>query len=159
MGSDIDFEKLRAEYARGVTYTELSKRYGLSYSTLAQKGRREDWNALREKTRQKVDNALSARIAKQTTARATRILAAADKLLDRLCSLLDDDETPLDPGAMRQCAAAIKDVRELYGVKNDLDREEQIARIKRLHREIDAMDNGESTITVKIDKPLEELSE
>lgn len=159
MGSDIDFEKLRAEFARGVTYTELSKRYGIPYSTLVQRGRREDWNGLRAKTRQKVDNALSARIAKQTTARSTRILDAADKLLKRLCDLIDDAEIPLDPSAMRQCAAAIKDVRELYGVKNDLDREEQLARIKRLHREIDAMDNGENTITVKIDKPLEELSE
>lgn len=155
----MDFEKMRAEYARGVTYTELSKRYGISYSTLSQKGRRENWNELRKKTRQKVDNALSSRVAKQMSDRATKIYAAADKLLKRLCELIDDPEIPLDPGAMRQCAAAIKDVKDLYGCKNDLDREEQLARIKRLHREIESMDNGDGSITVRIEGPLEEYSE
>lgn len=123
-----DWKKIKREYiAGGVSYKDLSEKYGVSQSTLRKTGAREHWadlrNAAGTREEQKVVEAVSAQNA--------RFDDAVDLALEAACEYLRS------PGHMRavdlkDVTTALKNLRDLKGIKSDIDVEEQRARIEAL---------------------------
>jgi transposase-like protein len=125
--SDI-WKRIKKEYvAGGVRYKDLAEKYGVSQSTLRKVGAREHWSDLRNaaetRTEQKVVEAVSSRNAK--------LDSAVDLALDAVCEYL---KTPgrLRAVDIKDVTAALKNLRDLKGLKNEADAEEQRARIEAL---------------------------
>jgi hypothetical protein len=93
--------------------------------------------------------------------RYTRLLTVADKLLDKIentVNTMTDAEAAIDKGTFRSLTSALKDIKDIQGLKPDADVREQEARIAKLRREADA-ETGDRKIEIVISKEAEEYAE
>ena len=124
----MDWKKIKKEYiAGGISYRKLAEKHGVSFSTLEKTARREGWRELKrqadEKTATKAVEAVSSRNA--------RLDKAVDLALEAACKYLTA------PGQLRavdlkDVTTALKNLRDLKGIKSEADMEEQRARIEAL---------------------------
>lgn len=149
----MDWKKIKAEYiAGGISYRKLAERYGVPFSTLKEHARREKWTELREKARHKADTNFANLMGEKQANRNAKIDDVADKLLDKIIGLLDALEV-VDSQSIKQCTSALKDIKDIKGIKSDIDLREQEARINKLRK--DAMDEEENTsVTVKFEDEI-----
>ena len=139
-----DWQAIKTEYiTTDTSYRRLAEKYGVSRVQIGNVGRQEGWVELR---RQHLDNTVTKTvdaISQQEVDRAVKILTVADKLLDKIEAMVDAME-PVDMTAksIRALTAAVKDLREIQGVKSDLDTREQEARIANLRRQAEKDDDG-----------------
>jgi len=149
----VDWKKIKAEYiAGGISYRKLAERYGVPFSTLKEHARREKWTELREKARHKADTNFANLMGEKQANRNAKIDDVADKLLDKIIGLLDALEV-VDSQSIKQCTSALKDIKDIKGIKSDIDLREQEARINKLRK--DAMDEEENTsVTVKFEDEI-----
>lgn len=127
-GLSVDWKKIKKEYiAGGISYRKLAEKHGVSFSTLEKTARREGWRELKrqadEKTATKAVEAVSSRNA--------RLDKAVDLALEAACKYLTA------PGQLRavdlkDVTTALKNLRDLKGIKSEADMEEQRARIEAL---------------------------
>ena len=144
---EIDWKKLKAEYiAGGTSYRKLAEKYNVSFSTLRKVAAKEQWTELRHKTRTKMDAKISDTVSEKEADKAVNIIDVADKLLDKISELID--AVPLDTQSMKHLTSALKDLREIKGVKSDADMREQTARIKNLEKQIEANGAESKPITI-----------
>lgn len=132
-----DWKKIKAEYIRGGTsYRELAKKYGVSFSTLCHTAHKEKWTDLRQKTSKNLDTKLAESVAKKEAKRVDKIETIADMLLDMIQQgIASGDIDITSKRGYRDITGALKDIREIKGMKSDLDIQEQKARIDKLRRE------------------------
>lgn len=137
-----DWKKMKAEYIAGdISYRELAKKYGVPFGTLRKVAAREQWAQKRAQARAKADTILINKVGAAEGKKASDIIDVADKLLDKITELIET--APLESQAIRQLTSALKDLREIKGIKTEADIREQNARIKNLERQI-AADGAES---------------
>lgn len=146
-----DWKKMKAEYARGGTsYKKLAQKYGVSFSTLRHVAVREKWTDLKHKTSEKMDMKLSESIAKRESERSNMFSDIADKLLRMISQGIDDGTIQVTGRGYRDITGALKDLKEIKGVKTDLELRETIARIENLERTAKAEENSASvTVTIE----------
>ena len=85
-----DWDLLHKEYMESdISYTDLAKKYGVSYRHLTQRGRDEGWPKDREKTRKKAVSKASDIIASRQAKSMANLMTAADKLSNRLINDMD----------------------------------------------------------------------
>ena len=84
-------------------------------------------------------NAISNDIAKKST----KINDVADKLLDKIVDLLEAIEVA-DSQTIKQCTSALKDIKDIKGIKTELDLKEQEARIDKLRKDAELNNQDES---------------
>ena len=138
----VDWKKLKAEYIAGDTsYRELAAKYGVPFGTLRKVAAREQWAQKRAQARTKADTILINKVGAAEGKKASDIIDVADKLLDKITELIET--APLESQAIRQLTSALKDLRDIKGIKTEADIREQNARIKNLERQI-AADGAES---------------
>lgn len=145
----MDWTAARDEYIQGgVTYRQLAAKYSVPLRTLGKRAKAEDWVGLRQ---QVVDKSatLSADAAAQAKAdMATRIYDSAGLMLEKVLDALQDDITPKE---IRALTAAVKDIREIVGIKSAGDQAEQEARIAALRSKADNRDDdGKNTAQLVI---------
>ena len=134
-----DWQKIKTEYiTTDTSYRKLAQKYGVSHVQIARVGNAEGWVDLRE---QYVTNTIAKTvesISQQEVDRATRIRTVADKLLDKIEAVVEAVE-PKNMSAkdIRSLTAAVKDLKEIQGVKSSLDQQEQEARIANLRKQAD----------------------
>ena len=134
----MDWNKLKAEYISGGTsYRKLSEKYGVPFSTLKEHARKEQWTDLRDKARHKADTKFANIIGEKQALKSSKIHDVADKLLDKIVYLLDELELA-DSQTIKQCTSALKDIKDIKGIKSDIDLREQEARIDKLRKDIEA---------------------
>lgn len=90
-----DYSKLKTEYLRGnISYRELAKKHGVSFSTLRKVAAKEHWTELRNKTGAKRDikivDSLSETEAKKAVDKLTRVSDLTDRLLDKLEQAIEE---------------------------------------------------------------------
>lgn len=152
-------KKIRAEYVRGgVSYRILAEKYGVPFSSVRRTAEQEKWTDLREKAEQKARAKTVEAVSSQEAKRGDRIQVVADKLLALIEKAVDDGSITFTSRGLRDITGALKDLREIKGIRNQLDMEEQIARIKKLQKETEE-DTSSREITVVIDDGLRDLSE
>ena len=139
----MDWKKVKAEYiAGGTSYRKLAAKYGVSFSTLRGIAIREKWTELREQASNKSVTKLVESIGEQNGTYKVSINEVADKLLEKIIGFLDVAEI-VDSQAIKQCTSALKDIKDIKGLKSELDIREQEARIDKLRK--DAMDDNTDT--------------
>ena len=153
-----DWQAIKTEYiTTDTSYRKLADKHGVHYQAICQRSKAEGWIAQREQYRNDTITKTIDKISKQEANRAARIHAVADKLLNRIEAMADRPE-PLTEKAIRSLTAAVKDLKEIHGVKSDLDKREQEARIANLRKQADKDDDNKEPIQVIIGDDLAEYS-
>lgn len=136
----MDWDIIKAEYiAGGTSYRKLADKYGVSFNTLSGVAIREEWANLKKQAQNKSTTKMVNAIANDMAKNAVKINDVADKLLDKIVMLLEECEG-IDSQSIKQLTSSLKDIKDIKGVKSDIDLKEQEARIDKLRR--DAMEES-----------------
>lgn len=145
----VDWQAIKVEYITDpdASYRKLAVKYGVSYVQIGNVGREEKWVELRK---QHLDKTLTKTVKAVESAkvrRAEKIQRVADKMLTKIEAIVDRPGTLL-PKDVRSLVAAVKDLKEIQGVKSELDEKEQMARIANYEKaaEKDSVQNGPAMI-------------
>ena len=142
-----DWQAIKTEYiTTDTSYRKLAEKYGVSRVQIGNVGRDEKWVELR---RQHLDNTVTKTVAAVEDAqadRAKKIQNVADKLIQKIENMVD--RPGMLPKDVRSLVAAVKDLKEIQGVKSDLDEKEQRARIANLQKQADKDDSISSPTLV-----------
>ena len=152
----MDWKRIRAEYiAGGTSYRKLSEKYGVSFNTLKTHAVEEQWYKLRQQKDKKATTKIIETLSAKDAEEAVDIMGVADKLLGKLSELID--AVPLEASTFKQFTSALKDLKDIKGLKTEADSREQEARIAKLQRDAeDAV--GDTEIKVIIEGDLEKYS-
>lgn len=146
----VDWTTLKAEYiTTDISYRGLSEKYGVQLKTIGDRASREKWVQLRQQHREAATTKKIAAETKRQVDRYTRMLSLTDKLLDRIeasIELIDGEGVTLDKSGIRALAGAIKDIKEIQGLKSELDTREQKARISKMEREAEREDTQQEIV-------------
>ena len=144
----MDWQEIKAEYiAGGTSYRKLAEKYGVPFSTLKEHARREKWTELREKARYKADTKFANLMGEKQANKSAKIDDVADKLLDKIIEILQKNDYGVN--GVKQLTSALKDIKEVKGIKSDIDLREQNARIDKLRKEIES-DNADDNRPVGV---------
>ena len=117
----IDWNAIKSEYIGGASYGTLSKRHGLTKSTIFKKSKKEGWDDLRKRTANAVETATIERTAEAAADNATIAQDLKKKLLLRLKRI--EEKYPLDATEVRTRngnSTAIFRIRDLAAAYKDL---------------------------------------
>lgn len=143
----VEWQKIKAEYlAGGTSYRKLATKYGLTVAVLRNVAEKEEWVKLKAQTQHKTNTKIVNAVSDKEAQRGVDIIDVADKLLGKISELMD--AVPLDTQAMKHLTSALKDLREIKGIKSDADMREQEARINKLRKEAEREDDTTNEIEI-----------
>ena len=147
-----DWQAIKTEYiTTDTSYRKLGEKYGIHYKLIGQRGKDENWVELRAQYKDETFTKTIDKISKQEVNRATRLRAVTDKMLDKIEAMIDSVNPEMcDPKSLRALSAALKDIKEIHGIRSDLDQREQNARIANLEKSANADEAVDKEITVTI---------
>ena len=150
-----DWSKIKTEYITntGVSYRDLSAKYGVHYTNIAKRASKEDWQHLRQQHTTTLQTKMQQAVQKRQVDRATKLLDVSDLLLDKVRQALETDDKILwDTQGMRHISGVLKDLKEIQMIRSDVDLREQEARIAKLQREAEKdADDKDRTVIVTIE--------
>lgn len=158
----VDWLKIKTEYiTTDTSYRKLAEKYGVHKNHIAEVGKKEKWPELRVQYRDKTVTETIESIGKQEVDRAARILSVSDALLDRIEQIaISGNPKDMQAKSIRALVAAVKDMKEVLGVRSDLDRQEQEARIANLQKQAAKNDdNNSGTITIRLAGGLDKYAQ
>lgn len=144
------WKKMKIEYiSTDISLRGLEKKYGVPFSAVRSRSEREKWvdqrKSVNTQTTQKSIDLISTQQAQQ----CAKAFQVANKLLEKIEKAVDAVEDA-DTGAIKQLTGAIKDLKEIGVFRADMDRAEQMARIKKLQKEAeDEQEDKEIIVTIK----------
>lgn len=150
--SCYDWKSIKAEYiAGGTSYRKLAEKYGVPLTSLTRTAKRERWVDLRHQAVDKADAKIVDKISEKQADIGSKIVSVADKLLDKLSTTIDMLDV-IESQSLKHYTSALKDLRDIKGIKSDADMREQEARIKKLIRDAEANnDASDKEIAVVIE--------
>lgn len=152
----MDWKKLKAEYiAGGTSYRKLAEKYEVKLSALRSVAERENWVELKAQAQHKTDTKLVESVSTQEADKAKKILDATDKLLDRIVVLIDHVDNPT---GIKDITTALKNIKDIKGIKSEVDLREQEARIAKLQKEAASEEKDSNEIKVVIGSEAEDYS-
>lgn len=153
----MDWNKLKAEYiAGGTSYRKLAEKYkdeGVTFNNLKLVAAKEGWANLREQAMDKATTRMVDEVAKDISKNALKINDVADKLLDKIAHLIDDYED-IGTQEIKQLTSSLKDIKDIKGVKSEIDLKEQNARIDKLRKEIESEQQDDRPYGVVLMPPI-----
>ena len=155
---DEVWEQIKTEYisSDSSSYRQLEKKYGVSYAKIQHRAFEGNWKSEKEAF---LSNRLSKSLDLLSTHQAQECAKAfmvANKLLEKIAKAVDAVEDA-DTGAIKQLTSAIKDLKEIGVFRADLDKQEQMARIKKLQKESEE-EQKDTTITVVFEGDMDEYA-
>lgn len=154
-----DWQTIKTEYITTQTsYRKLGEKYGVNYKVIADRGKDEGWRELRSQYKEKTLTNTLDKISRQEANRAARIYAVADKLLDKIEDMVECGSL-LNSQGVRALTAAVKDLKEIQGIRSSLDTQEQEARIANLRKQADREDDTVNELEVIFSAGPEEWNE
>lgn len=155
-----DWQAIKTEYiTTDTSYRKLAQKYGVTYTNIGIRSRKEGWPELREQHNSKTITKTMNAISSQQASRAVRLQTVADKLLTKVERLIEDGEELLtDTSTMRDISRILKDLKDIQMIKSDADMREQEARIDKLRKEA-MVEKENNEVKVTIVGELEEYSE
>ena len=158
----MDWRKIKKEYiAGGISYRKLAEKHGVSFNTLEKVARREGWCELRRQA----DERAATKAVEAISTRNAKLDKAVDLALEAACKYLSA------PGQLRavdlkDVTTALKNLRDLKGIKSEADMKEQQARIEALRARAGIKDGDEDgdggggvIVLSPVDMPPEEVSD
>ena len=148
-----DWQAIKTEYiTTNTSYRKLAQKYALNYKSVADRGKAENWVEQRNQYHIETQSKIIAAKSNQEVDRAARILNVADKLLNKIDAILESVEPADIPAkAIRALTAAVKDLKDIQGVKSKLDEQEQEARIANLRKQAEKEENDNRDVTIVIE--------
>jgi tRNA G10 N-methylase Trm11 len=154
-GLPVSWQKIKSEYVAGeASLRELAEKYGVSFSTIQKKSMEEKWRDLRKKKRRLTEEKVINAVSSKEATKAVNIIDIADKLLDKIGEIA---QFVSDPDSIKKLTSAIKDLKDVKGLKTEADMREQEARIRNLEKQAQAEDASKD-IEVSIASDVEEYS-
>lgn len=154
-----DWQAIKTEYiTTDTSYRKLAQKYGVNHTVIGHRAKAEKWVDLRRQYIDKTQAKTLEKISRQEAARAAKVLNTADKLLNKIDALADGTKE-LDAKSIRLLTAAVKDLKETLGIKSDLDKQEQEARIENLRSRADRQTDSDGVIEVVFAAGPEEWNE
>lgn len=158
-----DWTKIKTEYITDSksSYRKIAEKYGVPFTTLKERAKKEGWADLKIQTQHDiVTKTINKDISKKVD-RATRLMAVTDKLLEKIeetVAELSTEGIVLDKSTLKQISGALKDIKDIQGIKSDRDIREQEARIRNLEKQAEDDTNKETTITVQFEGDIAKWS-
>ena len=133
----MDWNKIKAEYiAGGTSYRKLAEKYKVSFNTLKDIAVQEKWYELKQKAHNDATTKIVNSVAKDIANNSVKINNVADKLLDKISNIIEQHEEILyNSQSLKHITSALKDIKDIKGLKSDIDLREQEARINKLRKE------------------------
>ena len=154
----MDWAAIKTEYiTTDTSYRKLAQKYGVSTTQICTVGRDEKWVEQREQYLNKTVAKTIEKISNQEANRAAKIHSVADKLLQKIEAMADSSK-PITEKGLRALTASVKDLKEILGVRSELDRKEQEARIDALRQKSMTGDGDEDETGVILLPPRREES-
>ena len=142
----VDWKRIKAEYiAGGTSYRKLAEKYGVSRSKLQAKATSENWVKLKSQTQAKTESKIVESVSTQGAKKAVDLFDIADLLADKVREIA---ATVSDPDSIKKLTSAIKDLKDIKGIKSEEDIAEQRARIEKLRREAEREDDTTNEIEI-----------
>jgi hypothetical protein len=137
------WKKIKAEYiAGGTSYRKLAEKYEVKLSALRSVAEREKWVELKAQAQHKANTKIVDAVSDIEADRAAKIIDVADKLLDKISEVIDKVH---DTKGIKNISSALKDIKEIKGIKSSADMREQEARIAKLQKEAEKVDDSDVT--------------
>ena len=155
-----DWQKIETEYiTTDTSYRKLSQKHGVHYQAICHKSKEGGWIAKREQFRNDTVTKTVDAIGDQTVDRATKVMNVADKLLQKIEVVVEaGDPRSMNAKSIRALTASVKDLMEVLGIRPELDRQEQQARIDKLRKDIQRDDSKTGTVTVVLEGALSDYA-
>jgi hypothetical protein len=132
---EIDWDLLKKEYMQGGTsYRKLAKKYDVSFQILQNVAKQEKWTTLLRRAKDETNTKLVNSIAKENAKHLLKINKVADKILDKIEITLDSLDV-IDSQSIKHFTSALKDIKDIKGIKSEADLAEQEARIDKLRKD------------------------
>ena len=150
-GISVDWSRIKAEYiAGGTSYRKLAKKYDVSFKTLADRAKAEKWVELKKQAQDKADTKVVETIAQNQADSAVLISDTTVALLRQMSEEVAESRlTPVSASFYKEAADALRKFKDVVGVKNPKDAEEQEARILNLRRQAEAGADKDTEFTVE----------
>lgn len=147
-----DWNRIKTEYiTTDTSYRELSQKYGVHYTNIAKRAKKEDWQQLRQQQTNTTQTKMIQAVERRKVDRAAKLIGVSDLLLDKVRGMLEEDSGTITSQAMRNLSGVLRDIKDIQMIRSDADMREQEARIDKLRREA-ARDeeDGNRTVVVNI---------
>lgn len=152
--SEETWDKLRLEYisSTDVSMRGLQKKYGIPFNAIKKRVDTEEWNQKRDeyatRSMQKSIDYLADHRAKE----CVKAFKVASLILDKIEAIVSkiDEESPDALRDIKSATSSIKDLKEIGLFRAELDKQEQMARIKKLQKDAEE-EQKDTNITVIID--------
>ena len=155
----MDWNTIKAEYiAGGTSYRKLAKKYNVSFSTLQKVALKENWIELRGQAEDKAATKIVETVSKDKSKTVSKIIGVADKLIAKMEASIDKMDV-IDGHTIKSYTSALKDLKDITGLKSEIDLKEQEARIAKLQKdaELNNDNDGKEIGIVLIPSVLEPL--
>lgn len=134
----MDWNKIKAEYiAGGTSYRKLAEKYGIDRNAVQKIGTKEKWAELKSQAKAKAESKMVNSISSDIAKSSVKLNDVCDKVLDKIADILSTYDE-LDTQAIKHITSSLKDIKDIKGVKSELDLKEQNARIDKLRKDIEA---------------------
>lgn len=145
-----DWNRIKTEYiTTDTSYRELSQKYGVHYTNIAKRAKKEDWQQLRQQQTNTTQTKMIQAVERRKVDRAAKLIGVSDLLLDKVRGMLEDDSGTITSQAMRNLSGVLRDIKDIQMIRSDADMREQEARIDKLRREA-ARDEDDVSRTVVV---------
>ena len=147
----MDWSKIRAEYIEGgISYRKLAEKYGVPFSNLKRLAKKEGWVSLRSQSEHKATTKVVSDIGKRKGSHSSNVFKVADKLLQKIEDMVETMPV-LDTQSVKQLTSALKDLRDIKGIKTAIDLKEQEARIAKLEKEAAGQEAEKHEVSIIIE--------
>lgn len=134
----------------------LSSKFGVDVAAISRRAKKEEWNEARQQIKKESQQKIVESVSDDYAEIATNIMKAVSvAALKALHGLSEVD--PNDSVRLKQYTSILKDLKDIGVFKSDLDREEQKARIDKLHKDIES-DDIDNTIIVEFKGNVEDYA-
>lgn len=156
----MDWNAIREEYIRdeSSSYRKLAQKYGVGLTAITKHAKDENWIEQRKQVKDKTITKSLEKISDKQAERAAKFMALTDTLTEKLIKAFEVVD-PTDTQGIRQLTASLRDLKEMQGVKSELDTKEQRARIANLEKQAEKDDDIVNEIKVVFAAGPEEWNE
>lgn len=156
----IDWNAIKTEYiTTDTSYRKLAQKHGVHYNAIANRAKQEGWISQRNQYCDSTVTKTVDAISNSQVDRATKLLSASDRLLEKAVEYMDRMEFTgfRDTQSMKHLSGVLKDLKEIYMVRSEADLREQEARIASLNRQADK-DSASRDVVVEMSEEVDALS-
>lgn len=145
----MDWNEIKTEYiSSDIGYRELAKKYNVSFSTLQKRAKKENWPGIKRQVCDDVVTAVTSAVTSANVDRALKLQEVADLLLEKISLTIENIDGRRSARTVKDASDALKNVRDIMGIKSEADTKEQDARIAKLRKEADTGEGKDTKLEI-----------